>query len=62
MRGLITESLAFVPVNATVADAKMAMEQTEDCQDVFVTQAGSKSESVLGWLTNVDISNLTDLR
>ncbi len=60
MRALITESLAFVSINATVADAKTAMEQTEDCQDVFVTQGGRKADPVLGWLTNVDISGLTE--
>ena len=62
MRVLITKTLAFVPVIATVAGAKMAMEQTENCQDVFITQSGSKSEPVLGWLTNVDISGLTESR
>ena len=59
LRALITESLAFVSINDTVADAKTAMEQIEGCQDVFVTQDGGKAEPVLGWLTNVDISGLT---
>lgn len=59
MRVLVTESLAFVALNATVSDAKRAMSQIEDCQDVFVTQTGSTKESLLGWLTNVDISRLT---
>jgi hypothetical protein len=60
MRTLIMETLAFIPVTATIADAKKAMEQIENCQDVFITESGSNTTTVLGWLTNIDISNLTE--
>jgi hypothetical protein len=60
MGALVTESLACVQLNATVADAKRMMDQTENCQDVFVTQTGTREGRLLGWLTNVDISRLME--
>lgn len=56
MRKWVQESLAFVSVNSALGDAKRVMEQTEFCQDVFVTQNGKNNEPVLGWLTNNDIA------
>jgi hypothetical protein len=41
-----------VKEDATLADAKDAMDHAQDCQDVFVTKAGTKDEEVLGWITN----------
>jgi hypothetical protein len=32
------------------------MEEVKNCQDVFITENGSRDEEVLGWLTNVDIT------
>jgi hypothetical protein len=60
MGALVSESLAFVQLNFTVADAKRAMDQTENCQDVFVTQTGTREGRLLGWLTNVDVSRLME--
>lgn len=51
--GLITAA-AFVSINATMADARLAMISREHCQDVFVTENGQEDEPVLGWLTNND--------
>jgi hypothetical protein len=42
-------------LDSTLSDAADIMNNTESCQDVFVTQSGAKSESVLGWITNVII-------
>jgi hypothetical protein len=36
--------------------AKEAMEKIKSCQDVFITESGSREEKILGWLTNVDIT------
>jgi hypothetical protein len=60
MGSLVKESLAFVQLNATIADAKRAMEQIENCQDVYVTQTRTKDGALLGWLINVDISRLME--
>lgn len=53
---LVTKSLAFVNASATIADAKLKMEEIQNCQDVFITKNGNQNESVLGWLTNIDIT------
>jgi hypothetical protein len=52
-------SFALVPQTATLADAKAAMEQKSkelgnigNCEDVFITQDGSPTLPVLGWITN----------
>jgi hypothetical protein len=58
LKELTVDSLAFVPVTALIEDAWSKMEETKDCQDVLVTKNGGKDESVLGWLTNVDIGKL----
>lgn len=46
-------SFAVVALEGNLVQAKAAMEAIPYCQDVFVTQNGTKDESVLGWITNV---------
>ncbi len=48
----LATSFGTVNQDATLADAKMVMEALPACQDVFVTKNGTKSEPVLGWVTN----------
>jgi hypothetical protein len=48
----IRDSIAFINEKATLAEAKVAMEARPSCQDVFITQGGSRDGEVLGWLTN----------
>ncbi len=56
----VVKTAAFVAKDATVADAKAAMERVGmQCQDVFVTRAGSWREPVLGWLPNTVIGSLS---
>lgn len=52
-------ALAFgvVEQDASLADAAEVMNGIVDCQDVFVTPTGAKSEAVLGWITNVIIQD-----
>ena len=47
---------ACVRIGATLADAKRAMEDIPGCSDVFVTAGGRRSDPVVGWVTNVEIS------
>jgi hypothetical protein len=56
MKPLVKDSLAFAPLSARLGDAKSAMEENKDCQDVFITANGKPDEPVVGWLTNTDIS------
>lgn len=50
-KGLIS-AIAFVPQDATLAQARSAMTSVQSCNDVFVTAHGKQDEPVLGWLTN----------
>jgi hypothetical protein len=52
-KDLLASTFETVQEAATLAEAKAKMEQTPNCQDVFVTRNGSRSEAVLGWITNV---------
>jgi ATP-dependent helicase YprA (DUF1998 family) len=56
MRDMVSGSLAFVSIDATLANAKIEMEKVDNCQDVFVTDNGDKNEPVRGWLTNSEIA------
>lgn len=44
---------AFIELSASLYDAKMRMEGTRGCQDVFVTVDGKSTSPVEGWLPNV---------
>ena len=49
-------SVKFIGENATLLEAKNIMQQFQTCQDVFVTQNGQAQDPVLGWITNVTIT------
>jgi len=55
MGDLVVKSISFIAENATLGQAKQVMEETPNCQDVFVTATGNPIEPIIGWLTNVDI-------
>jgi len=48
----ILNNSAFIPLTATLLEAKKAMDTLKECQDVFVTSTGKESEPVLGLITN----------
>jgi hypothetical protein len=48
-------------MSGTLSDAKKAMEPLPWCQDVFVTEAGTSDETVLGWVTNAIIEKNSQL-
>lgn len=52
LKAALEKSFAVVRQDATLADAKIAMDALAFPQDVFVTQTGSQKEPVLGWITN----------
>jgi hypothetical protein len=58
-RDLIQRTIAFVAQDRTVADAKAAMEQIQGCQDVIVTKTGDRTEPIIGWLSNIDVTRLS---
>lgn len=56
MKQEVESTFAFVGQEASLADAKNAMENLTGCQDVFVTEDGTSGTQVKGWLTNVQIA------
>ncbi|MCD9185491.1 MAG: hypothetical protein LUM44_03605 [Pyrinomonadaceae bacterium] len=49
-------NFVIVKEDATLADAKAALDKQFGCQDVFVTKNGTKDEPLLGWITNIKIA------
>lgn len=56
---IVKGTLAFVAADKTLADAKTAMDAVGLCQDVIVTPRGASGEAMLGWISNVDITRLS---
>ena len=52
LKSALDRSFAVVRQDATLADAKTAMDALTFTQDVFVTRTGSQKEPVIGWITN----------
>jgi len=48
LRAMFSGTAAFVGSDATLAEAKAAMESAQSCYDVFVTDSGRPDEPVLG--------------
>ena len=52
LKNMVEKSFTAVKEDATMAEAKNAMDRTPHCQDVFVTNGGTLQEPVIGWITN----------
>jgi heme/copper-type cytochrome/quinol oxidase subunit 2 len=50
--GIVKLVPTFIAQDATLDKVKEAMKDNSICQDVYVTENGSKDERVLGWITN----------
>jgi hypothetical protein len=57
VRDIFAGTAAFVSIGSTLGDAKVQMNATPNCYDVFVTENGSSSEPIQGWITDVIIAN-----
>lgn len=51
----------FLPITATLSDARQAMQDNSLCQDVFITKTGKKTERVEGWITNTTVIEKSEL-
>lgn len=56
IQNTIDNSVRFISENANLLEAKNIMQQNKTCQDVFITKNGKADEPVLGWITNVTIT------
>jgi hypothetical protein len=52
----IVSKLAFVPLTATLADARDRLANVKGAQDVIVTKTGQATEAAEGWLTNASLA------
>lgn len=52
IKSMLYKGYNFIPSNASLLDAKKAMDSIPECQDVFITETGKPSEPVLGLITN----------
>ena len=53
---MFEKTSAFVGTQATLGEAKLAMNNTPQCYDVFVTDTGKPNEPLLGWITDIIIA------
>jgi CBS domain-containing protein len=51
----------FLPMTATLAEARKKMQETSLCNDVFITRTGNKDEAVEGWITDYIIIEKAEL-
>jgi hypothetical protein len=58
LKDMVEKSFTAIKEDATMAEAKNAMDRTPNCQDVFVTTGGTIQEPVIGWITNVIIQEI----
>ncbi|WP_305784740.1 hypothetical protein [Symbioplanes lichenis] len=55
----LIRALGYVPVSATIKEARGEMHRIPNCNDVFVTAVGRNDEPYEGWITNTDLASMT---
>jgi hypothetical protein len=53
MKQFVERTFVVLPKNATLEEARQAMNSVSDCRDSFITLRGGRDEPIQGWLTNV---------
>ena len=56
LKDLFENSFTTVKESSSLATAKDMMDNTSNCLDVFITKGGKRNEEVLGWITNMIIT------
>lgn len=56
IKDTINNSVKFIGENANLLEAQNIIQKYKTCQDVFITKNGNPDEPVLGWITNVTLS------
>ena len=51
-KDILIGSFKTLPQTSDLAEAKILMDKTRNCSDVFVTEDGTPNTKVVGWLTN----------
>lgn len=56
IKNTMDNSVKFIGKKANLLEAKNLIQQYKTCQDVFITENGNPGEPILGWITNVTIT------
>jgi len=54
----VTKSVEFVSKEGTLLEVQTKINNSKYCQDVFVTEDGSATKPVLGWITNNKVQEM----
>jgi len=57
LKNKMDKGLEFINQEATLFEVQQRMNANQNCQDVFITSSGKPDEEVVGWVTNVIISD-----
>ncbi|MDQ2721022.1 MAG: hypothetical protein M3Z26_14845 [Bacteroidota bacterium] len=57
VKDVLSHGVEFIQQDATLYEAQQLMIANKNCQDVFLTATGRKEEPVIGWITNVIITD-----
>ena len=56
VKKIISNGAEFIQQNANLYEAQQSIMENKYCQDVFITANGQKEEPVVGWITDVIIT------
>lgn len=54
----VTKSVEFISKEATLLEVQTKIKNSKYCQDVFVTDDGSATKPIIGWITNNKVQEL----
>ena len=56
----LNEGFVVVSEQTSIAEAKRLMDNTNSCQDIFITKDGSPDEPLTGWISNVRMAKFLE--
>ncbi len=56
----LNEGFVVVSEQTSLAEAKRLMDNTNSCQDIFITKDGSPDEPLTGWISNVRMAKFLE--
>jgi hypothetical protein len=57
VKDVLKNGVEFIAQDASLFDAQQKMIKNKKCQDVFITNTGSRTEAVIGWITSVIVTD-----
>ena len=56
IQSILMGGIKYISTSSNLADAKLLMKNSPECNDVFITENGTGSSPVLGWITEKTIA------